>query len=100
MVHQLFLLIMQLYGILFNSSIQDNPSVPCFFFICNYSVTLFAGLDHEQNMKKMRLLSFMQLAERNPEISFDVIEKELQIKPDDVESFIIEGIHIIMLCVF
>lgn len=42
-------------------------------------------------MKKMRLLSFMQLAESNPEISFDVIEKELQIKPGEVECFIIEG---------
>lgn len=39
----------------------------------------------------MRLLSFMQLAECNPEISFDVIETELQIKPEEVESFIIEG---------
>lgn len=39
----------------------------------------------------MRLLSFMQLAESTPEISFDVIEKELQIDPEEVESFIIEG---------
>nr|XP_023027893.1 eukaryotic translation initiation factor 3 subunit M-like [Leptinotarsa decemlineata] len=38
----------------------------------------------------MRLLSFMQLAESNPEISFDIIEKELQIEADDVENFIIE----------
>lgn len=42
-------------------------------------------------MQKMRLLSFMQLAESTPEISFDVIEKELQIDPEEVESFIIEG---------
>lgn len=45
----------------------------------------------------MRLLSFMQLAECNPEISFDVIEKELQIKPEEVENFIIEGNHNIIL---
>lgn len=51
----------------------------------------FSGLNHEQNMQKMRLLSFMQLAESTPEISFDVIEKELQIDPEEVESFIIEG---------
>lgn len=57
----------------------------------SYYLIYFKGLDHEQNMKKMRLLSFMQIAESNPEISFDVIEKELQIKSGEVENFIIEG---------
>jgi translation initiation factor 3 subunit M len=52
------------------------------------------GLNHEQNMQKMRLLSFMQLAETNPEIGFDIIEHELQIKPEEVEAFIIEGINL------
>ena len=41
-------------------------------------------------MQKMRLLSFMQLAETNPEINFETIQKELQIGPDEVEGFIIE----------
>lgn len=49
------------------------------------------GLIHEHNLQKMRLLSFMQLAECNTEISFGIVEKELQIKPDEVEGFIIEG---------
>ncbi|XP_012280048.1 eukaryotic translation initiation factor 3 subunit M [Orussus abietinus] len=48
------------------------------------------GLSHEQNMKKMRLLTFMQLAETNPEMSFDTIKTELQIEEDEVESFIID----------
>jgi len=48
------------------------------------------GLNHEQNMKKMRLLSFMQLAESNPEMSFTLLKDELQIEEDEVESFIIE----------
>ncbi|KZC09240.1 Eukaryotic translation initiation factor 3 subunit M [Dufourea novaeangliae] len=48
------------------------------------------GLNHEQNMKKMRLLTFMQLAETNPEMSFDTIQEELQISEDEVESFIID----------
>jgi len=48
------------------------------------------GLNHEQNMKKMRLLSFMQLAEGNSEMSFTLLKDELQIKEDEVESFIIE----------
>ncbi|XP_018054368.1 PREDICTED: eukaryotic translation initiation factor 3 subunit M isoform X2 [Atta colombica] len=48
------------------------------------------GLNHEQNMKKMRLLTFMQLAETNPEMSFDTIQEELQIEESEVESFIID----------
>lgn len=42
-------------------------------------------------MKKMRLLTFMQLAETNPEMSFDTIQEELQIGESEVESFIIDG---------
>lgn len=48
------------------------------------------GLNHEQNMKKMRLLSFMQLAESHPEISFEMVQSELQIDANEVEAFIIE----------
>ncbi|KAH9640621.1 hypothetical protein HF086_000565 [Spodoptera exigua] len=48
------------------------------------------GLDHEQNVKKMRILSFMQMAEVNPELSYDEIISELQIEEKDVEAFIIE----------
>jgi hypothetical protein len=43
-------------------------------------------------MKKMRLLTFMQLAETNPEMSFDTMQEELQISESEVESFIIDGI--------
>lgn len=48
------------------------------------------GLSHEQNLKKMRLLSFMQLAESNPEMTFEQLQEELQITEDEVEPFIIE----------
>ncbi|KAI8425507.1 hypothetical protein MSG28_001523 [Choristoneura fumiferana] len=48
------------------------------------------GLNHEQNIKKMRILSFMQMAEINPDITFDEIINELQIEEKDVEAFIIE----------
>ncbi|XP_055530877.1 eukaryotic translation initiation factor 3 subunit M [Wyeomyia smithii] len=48
------------------------------------------GLNHEQNIKKMRLLSFMQLAESNPEMTFQQLQEELQIGENDVEPFIIE----------
>lgn len=33
----------------------------------------------------------MQLAETNPEMSFDTIQEELQISETEVESFIIDG---------
>lgn len=48
------------------------------------------GLNHEQNLKKMRLLSFMQLAESNPEMTFEQLQQELQITEEEVEPFIIE----------
>lgn len=48
------------------------------------------GLNHEQNLKKMRLLTFMQLAESNPEMTFATLMKELQINEDEVEPFVIE----------
>ncbi|KAI5641965.1 PCI domain-containing protein [Phthorimaea operculella] len=48
------------------------------------------GLNHDQNVKKMRILSFMQMAEACPDISFDDIVSELQIPEENVEAFIIE----------
>lgn len=54
-------------------------------------VFIISGLNHEQNIKKMRILTFMQMAESNPEISFDDIISELAIENKDVEAFIIEG---------
>jgi hypothetical protein len=39
----------------------------------------------------MRLLTFLQTAETQKELTFDAIENEMQISPDDIESFIIEG---------
>lgn len=48
------------------------------------------GLNHEQNMKKMRFLTFMQLAEGNPEMSFELLRDELQIEDSEVELFIID----------
>lgn len=51
----------------------------------------FTGLSHEQNMAKMRLLTFMGMAVEFKEISFDTMEQELQIGADDVEAFVIDG---------
>ena len=38
----------------------------------------------------MRILTFMQLAENEQELSFEVLEKQLQLNKDDVEEFVIE----------
>ena len=56
------------------------------------SGTLFAGLSHEENLRKMRLLTFMQMAENKKDIDYDSIQKEMDINEDDVEDFIIDGI--------
>jgi len=49
------------------------------------------GLSHDDNVHKMRILTFVQIAEGKSELSFETIEKELQLEPDDVEPFIIDG---------
>ena len=51
-----------------------------------------AGLSHEQNMAKMRLLTFMGMAVEFKEISFDTLQQELQTDAEDVEAFVIDGI--------
>jgi len=48
------------------------------------------GLKHEENVKKMQALTFLQMAETNSELSFDVLEKELQIQPNQIEGFVID----------
>ncbi|CAB3363175.1 Hypothetical predicted protein [Cloeon dipterum] len=48
------------------------------------------GLNHEQNVKKMRLLTFMQLAESSSEMNFSKIQQELQLEEGEVESFVID----------
>jgi len=48
------------------------------------------GLSHEQNLEKIRLLTFMQMAENRKEIDFSAIEQELQLGSDEIESFIID----------
>lgn len=50
------------------------------------------GLSHEQNMEKMRLLTFMGMAVENKEILFDTMQQELQLGADDVEAFVIDAV--------
>ncbi|KAJ8413006.1 hypothetical protein AAFF_G00105880 [Aldrovandia affinis] len=51
------------------------------------------GLSHEQNMAKMRLLTFLGMAAEFKEISFDTMLEELQIGAEDVEAFVIDAVR-------
>ncbi|KAK9882785.1 hypothetical protein WA026_023203 [Henosepilachna vigintioctopunctata] len=75
---------------LLNIFVGENLSAYLKFYNDHKEFVTSQGLNHEHNLHKMRLLSFMQLAESTPELSFKVIEKELQLKPEEVESFIID----------
>ncbi|MCL4128880.1 UNVERIFIED_CONTAM: hypothetical protein GTU68_053936 [Idotea baltica] len=50
------------------------------------------GLDHEANIRKMRLLTFVQMSEAQSEMTFDLIQQELQLGQDEVEEFIITAL--------
>lgn len=48
------------------------------------------GLNHDANMRKMKLLTFMQLAETRNEITFGEIQQNMQFGENEVEDFLIE----------
>ncbi|XP_033118391.1 eukaryotic translation initiation factor 3 subunit M-like [Anneissia japonica] len=51
------------------------------------------GLSHEDNITKMRTLTLMTLAVEHKDLTFDLIEKEMQISEDEVEGFIIDAVR-------
>lgn len=42
-------------------------------------------------MQKMRLLTFIQIAEGKTEINYETIQQELQLEAEQVETFIIDS---------
>lgn len=48
------------------------------------------GLNHEDNVNKMRLLTFMMMAESKKELPFEDIERELEVT--DVEGFVLSAL--------
>ncbi|XP_064077264.1 eukaryotic translation initiation factor 3 subunit M-like isoform X2 [Macrobrachium nipponense] len=50
------------------------------------------GLDHDANVRKMRLLTFIQMAETQSEMTFEHIMQELQLPSEEVEGFVIEAL--------
>ena len=48
------------------------------------------GLKHEDNLNKMKLLTFMQLAETRSQVTFGEIQQHMQIADNEVEDFLID----------
>uniref|UniRef100_A0A0B7AJK9 Eukaryotic translation initiation factor 3 subunit M n=1 Tax=Arion vulgaris TaxID=1028688 RepID=A0A0B7AJK9_9EUPU len=48
------------------------------------------GPSHEENVRKMRFLTFMQMCENRKEMDFSVIQEEMQLEKDEVEEFVID----------
>lgn len=72
--------------------VSENLAAYNQFYASNKDFVNSLGLQHDANVKKMRLLNFMRLAENEKEISFEVLQKELQLIPEDVEMFIIDAL--------
>jgi len=51
------------------------------------------GMNHEKNIDKLRILTLMSLAENNKELPFDLLQKQLKIESDEIESFVIDAIR-------
>jgi len=77
---------------LLNIFVHEKLSDYIAFYNSNKGFVSNTGLDHEKNVRKMRLLTFIQLAEENPEMSFRMLQGELDISEDMVEPFIIEAL--------
>jgi len=77
---------------LLNIFVSEKVSAYLKFYKAHKDFINKSGLDHGQNLKKMRLLTFMQLAEASNEVPYETIWKELHMGEQDVEPFIIEAL--------
>ncbi|KAL4224690.1 Eukaryotic translation initiation factor 3 subunit M [Mactra antiquata] len=59
----------------------------------NQSFVQSLGLSHDENLRKMRLLTFMQMAETRKDIDYESIQKEMDLGENDVEDFIIDVVR-------
>lgn len=51
------------------------------------------GLSHDDNLKKMRILTIMNIGISKHEVSFEELAQQLDLGVDDIEEFIIEGMY-------
>uniref|UniRef100_UPI00358E5F2D eukaryotic translation initiation factor 3 subunit M n=1 Tax=Myxine glutinosa TaxID=7769 RepID=UPI00358E5F2D len=63
------------------------------FYSANKDFVESLGLSHEQNVSKLRLLTFMGMAVEATEIAFGTIQEELQIEEEEVEAFVIDAVR-------
>jgi len=56
-----------------------------------------SGVKHDRNITKMRVLTFLQSAEYQKEVTFDTIQNQMHIEADEIESFIIEAVRTKMI---
>ncbi|CAD5115638.1 DgyrCDS4595 [Dimorphilus gyrociliatus] len=61
------------------------------FYSKNQEFIEMMKLNHERNLKKMRILTLMQIGEFNRVVDFSTLERELKLESDQVENFVIEA---------
>jgi translation initiation factor 3 subunit M len=67
------------------------------FYNKNKDFIASLGLDHNNNLQKMRILTFMSMAQGHNEISFDTVSQNLNIPKEDVEAFVIDVVRTKMM---
>lgn len=77
---------------LLNIFVSEKLDAYIKFYESNKSFVEGLGLKHEDNLRKMKLLSFMQLAENRSEITFEEIQTSIQIEEEEVEEFMMDVI--------
>lgn len=75
--------------------VADKLSAYLQFYQANKDFITSLGLSHDQNMHKMRLLTLVQMAESQKEISFDTLQQELQL--EEVEAFVVDALRTRMI---
>merc|ERR1719205_90791 len=77
---------------LLNIFVKEKLAAYIKFYETNKDFVTGLGLKHEDNLRKMKLLSFMQLAENRSEITFEEIQSSIQVNEEEVEEFLIDVI--------
>ena len=62
-----------------------------YLWLLSWCIFGFAGLPHEKNLHKMRVLTLMSFGESKSEVSFDDLAEEFNISAEEIEEFVIEG---------
>ena len=52
---------------------------------------LYLGINHENNIRKMRFLTFLSITSQQNEIEYSSLAKQLDLNEDDIEEFVIDG---------